>query len=533
MKSKDFSSINEDSLNIDFLDSDDSKSNGDIVKPTNFYKILIADDEEEVHKMTKMVLKSFELEGAKLQFYDTYSGRETMEFLAENNDIAIVLLDVVMEDDEAGLRVVKYLRENLKNNITRIILRTGQPGKAPENKVIVEYEIDDYKSKTELTVQKLFSTMYVCLRAHKNIKSINRQKIGLTKVINASQDLFKYHSFTEFINGMLIQVMSLYDVEVDSIYVRDGERSLDGMAFVQIMDSAKILAATGKYEDLIGEVLNLDNCHEDIQKIVKQIQESKEEELVLRQGNFLAIYKQSSDKLIKNYIILETKLDSDNIDIIKIFLNNFSLAIDNFIINLNANETQDEIIFRITEVVENRNNATGFHARRVSEITRILAKKMNYSDDEVEIISKASIMHDIGKIAIGDNILLKPGKLTEEEFDIIKKHTITGYNILKNSKFKLLQLAADIALYHHERYDGKGYPEGKKGGEIPKQCEIVAVADVFEALISKRCYKEPWSKEKVIQYFKENSGTQFAPDVVEALLSNKEEVLNLINTLPE
>lgn len=142
-------------------------------------------------------------------------------------------------------------------------------------------------------------------------------------------------------------------------------------------------------------------------------------------------------------------------------------------------------------------------------------------------------MHDIGKIAIGDNILLKPGKLTPEEFDVIKKHTITGYNILKNSKFKLLQLAADIALYHHERYDGKGYPEGKKGGEIPKQCEIVAVADVFEALISKRCYKEPWSQEKVIQYFEENSGIQFAPDVVEALLSNEEEVFNVINTLPE
>ncbi|MGE5626615.1 MAG: DUF3369 domain-containing protein [Solirubrobacterales bacterium] len=524
-------SINEDSINIDFLDSD-TKSDLAVV-PNNYFKVLIADDEEEVHKMTKMVLKSFQLEGAKLEFYDTYSGKETIDFLNNNEDIAIILLDVVMEEDDSGLNVVKHLRENLKNNITRVILRTGQPGKAPEDKIIVEYEIDDYKTKTELTVQKLFSTMYVCLRAHKNIKSINRQKVGLNKVINASQDLFKYHSFTEFINGMLIQVMSLYDVDVDSIYVRDEDRSFDGMAFVQILDSAKVLAATGKFEYLVGENLNLTNCHENIRKIVEQIQKSKEDELVIREGDFLGIYKQSSDKLIKNYIILETKLNSENLDIIKIFLNNFSLAIDNFMLSMNAKETQDEIIYRITEVVENRNNYTGAHSRRVAEITRILAEKMFYTEEEVEHISKASVMHDIGKIAIGDNILLKPGKLTEEEFNDIKKHTTAGYNILKNSKLPLLKTAAYIALYHHERYDGNGYPEGKKGGEIPKECEIVAVADVFEALASKRCYKEPWCRDKVIEYFKENSGSQFAPDVVKAFLESVEDVYNVLIMLPD
>lgn len=527
----DKNTINEDSINIDFLDSD--SINDSTGTPNTYFKVLIADDEEEVHKMTKMVLKSFQLEGAKLEFYDTYSGKETIDFLNNNQDIAIILLDVVMEEDDSGLNVVKHLRENLKNNITRVILRTGQPGKAPEDKIIVEYEIDDYKTKTELTVQKLFSTMYVCLRAHKNIKSINRQKIGLNKVINASQDLFKYHSFTEFINGMLIQVMSLYDVDVDSIYVRDEERSFDGMAFVQILDSAKVLAATGKFEYLVGENLNLANCNENIRKIVEAIQKSKEDELVIREGDFLGIYKQSSDKLIKNYIILETNLNSENLDIIKIFLNNFSLAIDNFMLSMNAKDTQDEIIYRITEVVENRNNYTGAHSRRVAEITRILAETMGFVEEEVENISKASVMHDIGKIAIGDSILLKPGKLTDEEFNDIKKHTTAGYNILKNSKLPLLRTAASIALYHHERYDGKGYPEGKKGGEIPKECEIVAVADVFEALASKRCYKDPWGRENVIEYFKENSGTQFAPDVVKALLASEEAVYNVLIMLPD
>ena len=108
-----------------------------------------------------------------------------------------------------------------------------------------------------------------------------------------------------------------------------------------------------------------------------------------------------------------------------------------------------------------------------------------------------------------------------------------GYDILKNSKLSLLKTAAYIALYHHERYDGNGYPEGKKGGEIPKECEIVAVADVFEALVSKRCYKKPWVREDVIKYFKENSGSQFAPDVVQAFLKSQEEVFNVLVMLPE
>ncbi len=518
-------------LNLDFLDAEVEKLGRHSNKYVNYYKVVIADDEEEIHRMTKLVLKGFELEGTKLQFYDTYSGKETMEFLKQNNDIAIILLDVVMEDDDAGLQVVKYLRETLNNNVTRIILRTGQPGKAPEERVIVEYEIDDYKSKTELTVQKLFSTIYVCLRAHKNIKTLNRHKEGLHKVINASQDLFKYHSFNEFMNGMLMQVIALYDVDMDSMYIRNERKNIiDGMAFIQMMDSAKILAATGKYETMIGKTLTSENCPEDLIKLIKQIESNKEEELVIRQGEYLGIYKQSADKFIKNYIILETRVDTDNLDLIKLFLTNFSLAIDNFMLNMNVNETQNEIIFRISEIVENRCDSTANHLRRVSNITKILARNLGFDDEKASSTALASVMHDVGKIGISDDILLKPGKLTAEEYENIKRHTIIGYNIFKDAKLELLNLAANIALYHHERYDGKGYPLGKKGGEIPKECEIVAAADVFDALISKRCYKDEWTEEAVVEYFKENRGTQFSPDVVDALLDNIDSILDVVKS---
>ncbi|MDD3172705.1 MAG: DUF3369 domain-containing protein [Herbinix sp.] len=527
MQEKDVIELNEQNLNIDFGESDVIEEKKKSYRNPS-YKILISDDDEEIHKMTKLVLKGFQMEGASLEFLDAYSAKETIKVLQNHRDVAIILLDVVMEEDDSGLKVVKYMREVMKNNITRIILRTGQPGVAPEERIIVDYEIDDYKCKADLTIQKLISTMYVCLRAHKNIRALNRHKEGLHRVINASHDLFTYHSFSEFLNGMLQQVIALYDVNVDSFYVRDEKYTVDGMAFIKIMDSGKVLAGTGKYEDMIGEPLNLEKCPPDLCKLITYFETIDESELVIREGDFLGIYKQNSDRMVKNYIILETEANNDNIDLIKLFLSNFSLAIDNFTLNMNVNETQNEIIYRISEVVENRCDSTANHLRRVSNITKLLSEKIGFDKELADLISRASVMHDVGKIGISDAILLKPGKLNADEFEYIKTHTVIGYNIFKDSQLPLLHMAAKIALYHHERYDGKGYPEGLRGGEIPKECEIVAVADVFDALLSKRPYKDKWPLEEVTRYIMEERGKQFAPDVVDILFENIKEIQDII-----
>ncbi len=534
MDKKNRISLNEAELNLDFMDFQEENPDAELqVLKKIPYKVMISDDDEEIHRMTKLVLKGFEMEGAGLFFIDAYSEKETVALLQEHPDTAIILLDVVMEDNESGLRVVKYMREVLKNNLTRIILRTGQPGIAPEEKVIVDYEIDDYKSKAELTVQKLISTMYVCLRAHKNIKALDRHKEGLHRVITASQDLFKYHSFTEFLNGMLNQVIALYDVEVSSFYVRDEKFALNGMAFIKIMDSAQILAGTGKYEKLIGQSLDLTKASPSLRKLVQYFEQSNEPELVVREGNYLGIYKQNLDKMVKNYIVLEADVSNDNIELIKLFLTNFSLAIDNFVLNMNANETQKEIIFRISEVVENRSDSTANHLKRVSKISECLAEKLGYDKDMVMAIALASVMHDVGKIGISDAILLKPGKLTEEEFEIMKQHTVIGNRILKDSKLPVLNLAANIALFHHEKYDGNGYPEGRVGEAIPRESAIVAVADVFDALLSNRCYKKAWSFEDTIAYMEKEKGKHFSPLVVDTLMENIGEIYEIVLSYPD
>lgn len=189
--------------------------------------------------------------------------------------------------------------------------------------------------------------------------------------------------------------------------------------------------------------------------------------------------------------------------------------------------TQNEVIFTLGQIIEKRSNETGNHVRRVAEYSKLLALKYGLSKSETEKIKLASVMHDVGKIGIPDAILNKPGKLTEEEFEVIKTHTKIGYELLKPFKRDLMKTAATIALTHHERYDGTGYPNRIKGKNIPLYGRIVAIADVFDALSSDRAYKKAWSMEEVVAYFQEQKGKQFDPKLVEIFLGHIDEFMKV------
>lgn len=173
------------------------------------WKVLIVDDEPEVHAVTKLALSDFVFQEKNLEFLSAHSGAEAKKMFREHNDIAIVLLDVVMETDEAGLEVANYVRNELHNQFTRIILRTGQPGQAPERDVIVNYDINDYKSKTELTAQRLFTVVIASLRSYRDIIVIEENRQGLEKIITASANLFTIRSLESFIEGIVQQLSSL------------------------------------------------------------------------------------------------------------------------------------------------------------------------------------------------------------------------------------------------------------------------------------------------------------------------------------
>ncbi len=196
-----------------------------------------------------------------------------------------------------------------------------------------------------------------------------------------------------------------------------------------------------------------------------------------------------------------------------------------------ADETrriQEEMIMSFAEITENKSGQTGQHIRRVSEYSRILAGQMGLPPEQVENIRIASTMHDVGKLLIPSEILEKPGRLTDEEYAVIKTHTTLGGKLLENVEGEEMKLSRIIALEHHERPDGRGYPKGLQGEEISKEGRIVAVADVYDALTSRRSYKDAWKEEDAYQEILKGRGTQFDPEVVDAFAAAHDRILEVM-----
>jgi HD-GYP domain-containing protein (c-di-GMP phosphodiesterase class II) len=190
-------------------------------------------------------------------------------------------------------------------------------------------------------------------------------------------------------------------------------------------------------------------------------------------------------------------------------------------------ETQREIIFTMGEIGESRSKETGNHVKRVAEYSYLIAKGLGMDQDECDLIKMASPMHDIGKVAIPDSVLKKPGKLDEEEFKIMQSHTTIGFGLLKNSSRKILKTAAILAHEHHEKWNGKGYPQGLKGEEIHIYGRITAIADVFDALGSERVYKAAWELDRILNLFKEERGHHFDPQIVDVFMEQLPDIIKV------
>ncbi|MDO5675048.1 MAG: DUF3369 domain-containing protein [bacterium] len=487
------------------------------------WKILIVDDEDDVHNVTRYMLAGQKFQNRSFSFLHAYNGEEARTLLAGEEDIAIILLDVVMETDDSGLKLVRYIREELKNLATRIILRTGQPGKAPATKVILEYDIDDYKEKTELTLEKMLVTIISALRCYSFITTIEDNRQGLKRIIEASSDIFERQSLQKLGSGVLGQLTSILQLKKDALYIHTS-----GLAASGIKDQPMVLAATGDFSNFVAQPMDRIN---DESALHKTLEKAKEEPhgFYCEDDAFAWYFKSKTGS--ENCLYFETAqdLNENDRDLLELFFTNVSLAFDNLFLNKSIEETQKEIIFHIAEAMECRSAETGSHVRRVAEFARLLALKYGLGPEEAEIVKLASTVHDLGKIGIPDSILNKPGPLTPEEFGIIKCHVERGYDMLRRSTSPIIQAAAQIVLLHHERWDGKGYPQGLAGEEIHIYGRIVAVADVFDALSSKRVYHQAWSWADIFHYFLTQSERHFDPCLVDILLAHQDEFMAICN----
>lgn len=197
-----------------------SKSKKSEVIEERPWKLLIVDDEPDIHNLTKLSLGQFRFDNRGLAFISAMSAKEAMEILAKEDDIALALVDIVMETEDAGLKLVEYIRKDLKNHTIRLIVRTGQPGVAPEKFVIDNFDIDDYKDKTELTASKLYAAVRSTLKAYRDISVIANTRIGLEHILNVTPELYFHtsESLTQFFEGLLTQITSLCHLNRGSMF---------------------------------------------------------------------------------------------------------------------------------------------------------------------------------------------------------------------------------------------------------------------------------------------------------------------------
>jgi response regulator RpfG family c-di-GMP phosphodiesterase len=488
------------------------------------WKVLLVDDEPDIHDITKLTLSRFRLDGRGLTFLHAYSGEEAKQVLSREKDIALVFLDVVMEREDSGLEVARWMRQDLDNQFTRIVLRTGQPGQAPEERVIVDYDINDYKEKTELDRTKLFTTTFAALRAYRDIMKVEdarrvqqNYREGLERVIAASSHLFQQRNLKDFASGLLQQVVALLRLE-QSMLLR--------------VAGASVITGESQYEILaqIGELGEGTICPD----LIAQLDEARHNRISKLHGDtYVGYFPNNSGKA--SLLVLKGVDEISDIDfqLLDVFCSGVAIAFDNILLNQEITDTQAELILRLGDVVESRSNEAGNHVRRMAQVCHLLAEESGMPEDETAVLMHAAPMHDVGKIATPDAVLLKPGRLTPEEWEIMKQHPTIGLQILDGSQRPILKAAAVIAHQHHEKWDGSGYPQGLKGEDIHPYARIVAVADVFDALTHERCYKKAWPIEQVRDYLREVAGQHLDPHYVDILIRNLDKAAEINRRWPD
>jgi response regulator RpfG family c-di-GMP phosphodiesterase len=480
------------------------------------WRVLVVDDDADVHAVTRLALRNVSFKGRELELFSAYSAAEGFRLLRDTADIALVLLDVVMETEDAGLVLARRIREELGNHTVRVVLRTGQPGQAPEQRVIIDYDINDYKAKTELTTQRLFTAVISALRAYETLTMLERSRAGLAKILAGATNLYQAGSLREFASGVLGQVSAVLDV------------GADGMLGVMAADSGEpvVLAATGGFAALAGEPqLPPDHPLRPVFERALREQSSQYDP----DASVMLIHTQQQQRVC---IAVTPPLPMAQVqrDLLELYCQRIASAFDNQYLFDQLKKTQEATVEVLAEVAEFRNQGALNHACRVRDLSTRIALRMKEraaGDPEltaelIALIGLASMLHDVGMVAAFDP-LDQADVLTPDQRGAMQRHAAIGRAVLERAAGTVggvtyLTYGAQVAGSHHERFDGSGYPNGLKGRDIPLCARIVAVADVYDALVNERHYKRSWARSDALDYLREQGGRQFDPDVVAALL---------------
>ncbi|MBN2510410.1 MAG: DUF3369 domain-containing protein [Spirochaetales bacterium] len=287
---------------------------GTLKKP--FY-LLVVDDEEQIHSVTRLALSDYDFEGTPVKILSAYSAEEAKQVLRDYPDIGVILLDVVMETEEAGLHLADYIRNEMGNRYVRIILRTGQPGSAPETKVIREYDINDYKAKTELTAQRLYTSVHTALRSFRDMRALGKSKEALEKIIRISRKIFEKHLLDDFIHATLENIIALLSLNDSLVITLETHAVNIDSSGVEILS----LHSSGSAEQIPMDTLK--------QGLRTMIDTALTEERNLYEGDRLCIFCKSEHHVVLFIAEGTAPLYKEDIELFEMFARNIQTALEN------------------------------------------------------------------------------------------------------------------------------------------------------------------------------------------------------------
>jgi len=367
------------------------------------WKIAVIDDEPAVHDGTRFALSDYRLNGQGLEILSAYSAAEGRELMRRHSDVAVVLLDVIMETDTAGLNLVEFIRKDLKNETVRIILRTGQPGQAPERRVIVDYDINDYKAKTELTADKLFTSLTAALRSYQQLQRMVETRRGLEIIIDAASTLFDFKSMQRLAEGVLTQIGSLLNVDCAGILVlREAQNA---------RETFSVLAGSGCYSRFIGSDVS-DILESDLRRLVEEAFARRHHEFSPRRS-VLYIRTVSGREVV---VVLEAarQISSTDRTLVEIFCSRLSVAFDNVILYeqlQRANTRLEERVAARTQELTNANRRLAAQWARLRQANSFKSEILGTVAHDLKnplgvILGRTEILKEMiaGAGALDDNV---------------------------------------------------------------------------------------------------------------------------------
>lgn len=476
-----------------------------IAEVSTEYKILIVDDEEGIINSMKVMLAR--------SGYFSVGVSDPIEAirLLENEHFDMLILDYIMSPIH-GDEVVARIREFNKD--IYILLLTGHKDLAPPLETIKALDIQGYCEKGD-RFDQLLLLIESGIKSISQIRTIKQFKDGLNRILNTVPKIYQLQPIDAILEEILEGLMPLVNSKDAFILVDDCNSSQGEVIFKGV----------GEYKIPLDSLINL--LSPDLMEKIGYARENKEK-VYMDHGIILPLLGENSRSI--GVIYIESSNYDEELKLLEIYSNQAATSIVNAFLHSLINMKKEELdrtymelrkryidtIEALRLTVDAKDYYTRGHSDRVSYYAAKLGEAFNLSPNDIEMLKVGGIFHDIGKIGTADDILFKVEKLDYDEYEEIKKHPLKGAYIL--SAISMFKDVVPLVKYHHERYDGKGYPEGLKGEEIPFLARILSVADAFDAMTSDRKYRSKLNLIQAINQFKLNAGTQFDPIVVDKLL---------------